>query len=267
MRGQRLPVLLYRTEGSALSTIDVARTALGRWNDHQRVGTPGTADRPRVAAIEALARWPPIIPVDMSRAPRAVTPKILELARLATGHDVEPVFVVSTPEPGAVSLDSFAMVDGVVAERGGSRVVGWGILEQDWFLEAESRCLWRDPDGELVDVTPPPFPMSGSLFVEDAARDDDAQQLDSVRLATTDHPAVDELLAAYADQFELYSRAERGEDGEIHLSEAEDREHAEILARGNRALRDLARATPPPPGRNDPCPCGSGRKYKKCHGA
>jgi uncharacterized protein YecA (UPF0149 family) len=28
---------------------------------------------------------------------------------------------------------------------------------------------------------------------------------------------------------------------------------------------------PPPPagkvGRNDPCPCGSGKKYKKCHGA
>lgn len=23
---------------------------------------------------------------------------------------------------------------------------------------------------------------------------------------------------------------------------------------------------PPRPGRNEPCPCGSGRKYKKCHG-
>ena len=23
----------------------------------------------------------------------------------------------------------------------------------------------------------------------------------------------------------------------------------------------------PKPGRNDPCPCGSGRKYKQCHGA
>jgi len=23
----------------------------------------------------------------------------------------------------------------------------------------------------------------------------------------------------------------------------------------------------PEPGRNDPCPCGSGKKYKKCHGA
>jgi uncharacterized protein len=25
-------------------------------------------------------------------------------------------------------------------------------------------------------------------------------------------------------------------------------------------------AAMPCPGRNDPCPCGSGRKYKKCHG-
>jgi SEC-C motif domain protein len=25
--------------------------------------------------------------------------------------------------------------------------------------------------------------------------------------------------------------------------------------------------TAPKVGRNDPCPCGSGKKYKKCHGA
>jgi preprotein translocase subunit SecA len=44
--------------------------------------------------------------------------------------------------------------------------------------------------------------------------------------------------------------------------------------------REPARAISPPPppvqtrvrespkiGRNDPCPCGSGKKYKKCHGA
>jgi uncharacterized protein YecA (UPF0149 family) len=30
----------------------------------------------------------------------------------------------------------------------------------------------------------------------------------------------------------------------------------------------IARATAAVPevGRNDPCPCGSGKKYKKCHG-
>jgi uncharacterized protein len=27
------------------------------------------------------------------------------------------------------------------------------------------------------------------------------------------------------------------------------------------------RRVDPTPGRNDPCPCGSGKKYKKCHGA
>lgn len=31
--------------------------------------------------------------------------------------------------------------------------------------------------------------------------------------------------------------------------------------------RPEPRRVAPTPGRNDPCPCGSGRKYKKCHGA
>jgi uncharacterized protein len=31
--------------------------------------------------------------------------------------------------------------------------------------------------------------------------------------------------------------------------------------------RPAPRRVEAPPGRNDPCPCGSGRKYKKCHGA
>jgi uncharacterized protein len=33
------------------------------------------------------------------------------------------------------------------------------------------------------------------------------------------------------------------------------------------APRHAPRRVEPAPGRNDPCPCGSGRKYKKCHGA
>jgi uncharacterized protein len=43
--------------------------------------------------------------------------------------------------------------------------------------------------------------------------------------------------------------------------------HAYWLARrAPRArLRQLNKA--PDPGRNDPCPCGSGKKFKRCHGA
>jgi uncharacterized protein len=33
------------------------------------------------------------------------------------------------------------------------------------------------------------------------------------------------------------------------------------------AVRPAPRRVEKTPGRNDPCPCGSGRKYKKCHGA
>jgi uncharacterized protein len=34
-----------------------------------------------------------------------------------------------------------------------------------------------------------------------------------------------------------------------------------------RTLRPAPRRVDRPPGRNDPCPCGSGKKFKKCHGA
>ena len=46
------------------------------------------------------------------------------------------------------------------------------------------------------------------------------------------------------------SHAAAGEDGEAPKAKAET----------------VARQTPKV-GRNDPCPCGSGKKYKKCHGA
>ena len=34
---------------------------------------------------------------------------------------------------------------------------------------------------------------------------------------------------------------------------------------GDELKNPTVRYETPPPGRNDPCPCGSGKKYKKCH--
>jgi SEC-C motif-containing protein len=39
------------------------------------------------------------------------------------------------------------------------------------------------------------------------------------------------------------------------------------FATGDELKNPTVRYETPPPGRNDPCPCGSGKKYKKCHGA
>jgi uncharacterized protein YecA (UPF0149 family) len=36
---------------------------------------------------------------------------------------------------------------------------------------------------------------------------------------------------------------------------------------GDDTPRTPLRRETPKVGRNDPCPCGSGKKYKKCHGA
>ena len=44
-------------------------------------------------------------------------------------------------------------------------------------------------------------------------------------------------------------------------------EEANRLLTEERRLRDAGTPVTPPTGRNDPCPCGSGKKYKKCHGA
>ncbi len=45
-----------------------------------------------------------------------------------------------------------------------------------------------------------------------------------------------------------------------------DRPASEVMA----ILAENGPGAPAPPaagpGRNDPCPCGSGKKYKKCHG-
>jgi preprotein translocase subunit SecA len=46
--------------------------------------------------------------------------------------------------------------------------------------------------------------------------------------------------------------------------------HAEAGGDGEerpRAKQETVVRTQPKVGRNDPCPCGSGKKYKKCHGA
>ena len=36
---------------------------------------------------------------------------------------------------------------------------------------------------------------------------------------------------------------------------------------GDDVDEDRCKRDEPKVGRNDPCPCGSGKKYKKCHGA
>jgi hypothetical protein len=82
--------------------------------------------------------------------------------------------------------------------------------------------------------------------------------------------ALDERLRLHglAPVFEAEREARLHE--EEHSHEGHDHSghsHNGHVHHDEHAARSSAAAPQAKPGRNDPCPCGSGKKYKKCHGA
>ena len=61
---------------------------------------------------------------------------------------------------------------------------------------------------------------------------------------------------------------QRGEDQNHREKSLFERENGQWrFVSGEELKNPTVRYEAPRPGRNDPCPCGSGKKYKKCHGA
>jgi SEC-C motif-containing protein len=68
--------------------------------------------------------------------------------------------------------------------------------------------------------------------------------------------------------FEARFTTQAGEDQRHREKSLFEREKGEWkFVTGDEMKNPTVRYETPPPGRNDPCPCGSGKKYKKCHGA
>ncbi|HEV8429599.1 MAG TPA: YchJ family protein [Pyrinomonadaceae bacterium] len=60
---------------------------------------------------------------------------------------------------------------------------------------------------------------------------------------------------------------QKGEDLEHREKSLFEREEGQWrFVTGDELKNPTVRYETPKPGRNDPCPCGSGKKYKKCHG-
>src|SRR5262249_8523027 len=77
---------------------------------------------------------------------------------------------------------------------------------------------------------------------------------------------IEEEIIRYIFLFEPMTQEEREEE-----ERRKAREREAIFQAASRSKAGVAAAAPvvrnePKVGRNDPCPCGSGRKYKKCHG-
>jgi len=105
--------------------------------------------------------------------------------------DQSPVFVTITPDKGARRSECYEAVEKRIEKHGGAKVYGWDILE--WpgvFIESEFHCIWRSPDGNLLDVTPREIPFKRILFLPDPKRVYEGFQIDNVRLIRVNDPLV-----------------------------------------------------------------------------
>lgn len=110
------------------------------------------------------------------------------------------------------------------------------------------------------------FEVAGDVWQEVASA-----ELDPTRTAVVgcsgDRSTLDAVFAAWKDR--VVHPAERFAEDRARVHARAARIHAEYLAR-----KPAPPSIPPPPvdpprvkpGRNDPCPCHSGKKYKHCHG-
>jgi preprotein translocase subunit SecA len=119
--------------------------------------------------------------------------------------------------------------------------------------------LVEEPTGE-VDVEP-----AAPINVQDwvaGAEDGEAPEAPAAQ-AASDAPAKPAARPSLAKGFEGGSRPQ----ALTYTAPTVDGDGAVVSSKGGTDLGDgVIDATGGKPGRNDPCPCGSGRKYKRCHG-
>jgi preprotein translocase subunit SecA len=138
-----------------------------------------------------------------------------------------------------IGLRGYAQQDPLVAYKKESfEMFEWMMLR---FQEDTVRHLFRmqiiGPDGQAIDTTP----AGGG-----AARSADAPALPAQTRAPS--TTIDALEKEFQRKKERDLNAARAAGGSAESSTAPRRTGDKV-------------------GRNDPCPCGSGKKYKKCHGA
>lgn len=136
--------------------------------------------------------------------------------------------------------------------------------EARWEEAAEERPQVEEVLLIIDELLPQPEPAddddSEDVALEDA--DADAEDLELDELDELDDPEIEDPHPPISDALSLAEmRIVVVMELSTHLHDIQRYNHAQALA------QQTHRRSGPKVGRNDPCPCGSGRKYKRCHGA
>ena len=137
---------------------------------------------------------------------------------------------------------------------GGNTQFGWIIWEcPNVFLEAEFHACWLNPDNELIDITPKPDNEAQILFLPDSYRIYEHKAIPNRRKALIDNEFTRLWLKCENKKDEIRAKHFKNDEVDSVAAAAEFEKWLALLGQGKQKI-----------GRNDPCPCGSGLKYKKC---
>ncbi|MGH9600616.1 MAG: SEC-C metal-binding domain-containing protein, partial [Terracidiphilus sp.] len=158
-----------------------------------------------------------------------------------------------------IGLRGYAQQDPLVAYKKESYDMFAAMMSR--FQEDTVRFLFRmqivGPDGRPVTAQRPSGPVPRAPQVASAAQPITLDGNIALAAPSVDVPIHTRQLSTTID------------DLEKEFQRKKQRELAAAARSGGAADGDqpTQRRTSPKPGRNDPCFCGSGKKYKKCHGA
>ncbi len=187
--------------------------------------------------------------------------------------DTTPIKVRCVPEPGAKVRNCFEIVDARVRGRGGQMRIGWTVWQHgNIFIEGEFHAVHDPGEGQpWIDYTPREMRFGEILFIPDPTATYDLQStdlIDNCRVPLQPDPRIQQALDYFSEKTRLMNNIPGVNvampPNVVFKIQACVEEASRLLSHVDRAQQPR---TPPKVGRNDPCPCGSGRKYKRCHGA
>lgn len=185
--------------------------------------------------------------------PARITQVIIDFCASITS-DSSPEYIDVFPAPWAALNECFNNVYRMVKQYGGSMISGWAVWQRgNMLLDAEAHAIWRAPDGKLIDITPHSYNEKRILFLFDSSVCYQGITIPSHRQALTDSPLVAEFIRLYSERDHIMQTSTLGN---VYVMPADL--HNRINALQLIFSQEV--------GRNDPCPCGSGLKYKKCCG-
>jgi len=180
-------------------------------------------------------------------------------------------------EPSARERNCFVTVRDKVDGNGGTMRLGWAVWQhENLFVEGEFHAV-HDPgnSGRWIDLTPRPHSVSEILFLVDDAANydfDSTDVIDNRRVSLTPDPRVEAALQLFTEKTQLLNSipgidvtADQMDPGLVLKLANCEQQAARLLeaALYSEISGDFSGIKV---GRNDSCPCGSGKKYKRCHG-